>query len=195
MASVRDTVFNMMIHYPSLFQDVSDCFNHLFLVYGNGYEWIDGELCPIDDGIYRDDTREYGWFEPRFLNLEHELIKYPYKKDNIDLARLDVNRHNTQVQFVMNNIDAMIQEPISFTSPYIAFSEYSAIYANPNHISKEWYDAIIRTIYALQAWLNCPSRFYDVHTAQQNLNKCIDKNHTIIAQHRLIMQQVMKEFQ
>lgn len=196
MASVRNTVLNMMIHYPNLFKNVSDCFDHLFLSYGNGYEWVNGELYPCDDGIYTDYTgKQYQWHEPRFLTVEDELAENPYRKNNMDLTRLHVKRHNLQVQFVVDNIDAMMMEPISLRNPHTAFCEYSAIYSDPKYITNEWYQAIVKTIYALQAWLNCPSRLYDIHSLRHKLNTCIEENHTDIILQRETLRHIVEKMQ
>ena len=42
--NVELTVQSMYDNYPVIFQDRFDCYNHLFCVIGNGFEWVDGEL-------------------------------------------------------------------------------------------------------------------------------------------------------
>jgi len=49
MASVRDTVQYQLMRYPSLYQNRSDCFIHLFLTGGNGYFWLNGELIDMHE--------------------------------------------------------------------------------------------------------------------------------------------------
>lgn len=48
MASHRDTLKHCMLRYPMLFEQPFDVDCHLFIVAGNGYHWMDGEL--LDDG-------------------------------------------------------------------------------------------------------------------------------------------------
>lgn len=42
------TLQSMFDHYPGLFQERSDCLDHLFCVIGNGFEWVNGELVDGD---------------------------------------------------------------------------------------------------------------------------------------------------
>lgn len=42
--NVELTIQEMFDSYPTLFKERADCLDHLFLVIGNGYEWVNGEL-------------------------------------------------------------------------------------------------------------------------------------------------------
>ena len=43
------TIQAMFDEYPGLFKDRSDCLDQLFCTIGNGYHWVNGELCDNDD--------------------------------------------------------------------------------------------------------------------------------------------------
>lgn len=51
--TVKDTLRNDLLLFPSLFKNALDVMVHLFCTSGNGYEWEDGELVPCG-----------GWIEP-----------------------------------------------------------------------------------------------------------------------------------
>jgi len=44
MASYAETLARMMRQYPTLFPTEAHALHHLFLVNGNGYDWIEGQL-------------------------------------------------------------------------------------------------------------------------------------------------------
>lgn len=53
---VKDTLKEMVLTYPRIFNSKLSLYNHLFLTVGNGYVWLNGELCdryPYD-GIIND---------------------------------------------------------------------------------------------------------------------------------------------
>jgi len=45
--NVTDTIRTMLLEYPQLHLNALDAYNHLFCAYGNGYEWVNGELVDI----------------------------------------------------------------------------------------------------------------------------------------------------
>lgn len=59
--TVEETVKVNILTYPSLFSDRFDVFKHIFIGYGTGYEWIDGELvCTRDEDDSYCNTIEEG---------------------------------------------------------------------------------------------------------------------------------------
>jgi hypothetical protein len=44
MASVVETVRDMIFNYPMLHENRTQALHRLFVMYGTGYEWVDGEL-------------------------------------------------------------------------------------------------------------------------------------------------------
>lgn len=42
--TVKDTLIDMLVRYPSIFENKWKCYQHLFSRYGNGYDWYNGEL-------------------------------------------------------------------------------------------------------------------------------------------------------
>lgn len=42
--TVKDTLIDMLVRYPSIFENKWKCYHHLFSCCGNGYDWYNGEL-------------------------------------------------------------------------------------------------------------------------------------------------------
>lgn len=42
--TVKDTLIDMLVRYPSIFENKWKCYHHLFSCYGNGYDWYNGEI-------------------------------------------------------------------------------------------------------------------------------------------------------
>ena len=47
--TVETTIQRMFDRYPDLFSTRKECYNHLFCVIGNGYEWRHGQVVACDD--------------------------------------------------------------------------------------------------------------------------------------------------
>lgn len=46
--TVKDTLYSSLIRYSTIYENKWQVFEHLFSTYGNGYQWVDGELVEID---------------------------------------------------------------------------------------------------------------------------------------------------
>ncbi len=105
MASVRDTVYSMLVTCPNIFETRSDCFRQLFLTCGNGMEWEGGQLVDVCQPLS---------MQARFLDEESEAAKH-----DGDMMKNIVRRHtrlaNARIRFSIENFDLLYQESISFT--------------------------------------------------------------------------------
>jgi len=156
MASVRDTIYGMLTQYPSLFSNRSDCFVHLFLTNGNGYEWENGEL--IDVCRYSAKTK------PDFKNEDDEVQKetdkdsYDWGVDCYNYLRLDIRRNNMRIQFAIDNIELMMKESLRFysTSRTIHYSgwEFCKLMDAPKDIKEDWKQAVLECMNALMPYIN-----------------------------------------
>ena len=158
MASVRYTVLGMLTQYPSIFPDKSACYRHLFLVNGNGYEWIDGELvdvCPSKTG-------------PDFKNENEEVERQHgdchYRSESMDnRIRLDVRRYNMLIQFALDNIDMIMDsEHVEFKSDiFVTYSgwEFCKLMQMPDDIKPDWLEAVRDVRWALVPCVNQAKRF------------------------------------
>lgn len=155
MATVKDTVLRMMTEYPSLFPTKSDCYNHLFIVIGNGYDWVDGEL--VDDSNYVDNTFKLEEDEDEVVKEEADrYAKMGLPEDRlqavIDRARLDFRLNKMRIQFALDNIDLIMQDNVFFQKPYPYSTNYSRVNNYPDDIKADWKEAIDETWSALRTY-------------------------------------------
>ncbi len=170
MASVRDEVLQMLTEYPSLFQDKSACFSHLFLTNGNGYNWVDGELVSIDsdksgpdfkdeDEVIREQIEKYGEITNYKQLLGKELYGY---------IRLETRKHNLLIQFAIDNIDLIMEsEMISFhsgSSIYYSGWDYCKLMQVPEDVKEDWLQAVNDCRSALVSFVNQTKQFRHYHT-------------------------------
>jgi hypothetical protein len=171
----------MIIHYPTIYQTVGDYCNHLFLVIGNGYEWNSGELVAISGSKKR--QKDGSWIgpeDPHFRNEEAELAAE--KSECLhNYLRLDIRRHNHQVQFVLDNFDLIFDESIELTQPY-PLSGYSKLSSFPEDVAEDWFEAMVKTVYALRAW--CNGRELDRTNIIKTLSVLIDEKYPIIQERK-----------
>ena len=154
MASVRDTVYEMMTLYPSLSKTKSSCFHHLFFVIGNGYEWEDGELVYYNrektEIEFKDEDeviRESGIFDDFHPDINDKFY---------DSFRLRTRQTNAALQFTLDNFDLIMSgEHLSFGDymyPYSA--KYNHLTHMPDDVKLDWREAIEECIWALTPYFN-----------------------------------------
>lgn len=152
--SVKATVRRMLIQYPSLYESKSDCFSHLFLTLGGGYDWIGGCLVdPVQDRQGNDEPRwadESGDPGRHDLDIKsHELIEVYMRQSRI----LHAKRENMLVRFALENFDAMFEQSVTLTSPYLWAGEYTPLFNMPDDVQEDWREACQQTSQALGVWL------------------------------------------
>ena len=153
MASVRDTVYNLLVGYPSLFTTVMDCYVHLFLVTGGGYEWVDGELVvvcrsePKGPMAFEDDE------DAEMLKRLSSLNSKPVTKiEGSEYLRIQIRREKLQVQFVIDNIDLMFKELSFISKKNLSYygSKYNNMFNMPDDVKDDWRDAIRGFVFNLR---------------------------------------------
>jgi hypothetical protein len=110
MASPSKVVKHGLLDYPSIFPDVGEVLHQLFLVNGNGFDWVKGEL--VD---------EYSEVDYDNLNVKKiarsEIRKMKENYDSIpcgdtsfptnDAQKLVVDREVNNYKFTVKNIDRL----------------------------------------------------------------------------------------
>lgn len=154
MASVRDTIFQMLTRYPSLFGNRADCFVQLFLTNGNGYDWVDGELI---------DVFEFVKFAPDFKDEEEEIRKekekdsFDWDEEHYNHTRLRVRRNNTRIQFAIDNIDLMMNESLMFYSEsrrvHYSGWDFCPLMAVPEDVKDDWKEAVLECMSSLHPFI------------------------------------------
>lgn len=82
--TVKDTVREALLKYPSIEVNSLDVYNHLFCAIGNGYDWVDGELvdtCKQGKNILKE-TDAISFVTNRELDsIKNKLNYYFYMKE------------------------------------------------------------------------------------------------------------------
>lgn len=153
MASVRDTVYEMMTLYPSLYKTKSSCFHHLFFVIGNGYEWEDGELVYF----HREKTKIEFKDEDEVIRKSGLLTDlHPDINDKYyDSFRLRTRETNAALQFTLDNFDVIMSgEHLAFGNMYPYSSKYNHLTHMPDDAKPDWREAIEECLWALTPYFN-----------------------------------------
>lgn len=168
MASVKDTVFEMMTQYPSLFKNKTDCYAFLFFRNGNGYNWIDGELVSISP------DHKGG---PAFEN-EHDAVVEAKKETSHDYGdkyynyiRLDVRRNNMMIHFAINNIDLIMDESIDFYTTqnkiYYDGTDYCLLMKIPDDAKDDWVEAAEEVIRNITPYITQKSNIDSIYSDEK----------------------------
>lgn len=121
MASVQETVKFCFENYPELYQDKASVFSYLFLVGGNGFRWVDGEL----------------------VDAFADEVERP--------SNFCTSREKAIQKYNLENIDEVMKENIEFTySPHFT-SLGGAIFSIPENAKPDWRQAATEVISAVRS--------------------------------------------
>jgi hypothetical protein len=136
---LETTIQQMFDAYPSLYANREECYDHLFCVIGNGYDWLHGQLVPSGDA-YSDDSNvgfrhdaDYARVVPRAVQSEENIRK---KRND------DRNMWNTLRWFRLQNKGEDIGEYSEATAWYPISERYSYVLNFPENIKPDWKIAI-----------------------------------------------------
>lgn len=145
MASVRDEVLRMLTEYPSIFPNKSACFRHLFLVNGNGYDWVDGELVSWSAKSAPDFKNEDEAVEEHAEKFGRTpLYEKVFGEEQFGYIRLETRMNNLLIQFAIDNIDLIMKsEMISFgSSLHYSGWDYCLLMQVPEDVKPDWLEAV-----------------------------------------------------
>ena len=127
IGTVERNIWDSMYEYPSMYEDAASVLHHMFIVIGNGTDWIDGKL------VYH---RE----KPR---SNSQKMEKPFKKQSFSACRqLDLQheiehlRRNRDTRFVLDNIDLLSRWHDRRWKSIYPLSKYSAIVTIPPDANK-----------------------------------------------------------
>jgi hypothetical protein len=168
--TVKDTLKEMVLTYPRIFNSKLSLYNHLFLTVGNGYVWFNGELCDsiINDFQIIEKSNEnmindYQIIEKSIENVLTDNFSYdlmdPYldtceeTKSIIEYFKIFNKNRLKEIKTILN-VDDIINENLEYSllkkqdeemlgEPFLyPLSQYSAILNIPNDIKNDWKEAI-----------------------------------------------------
>lgn len=150
ITTVEATLRYMLVNYPSIFPTRGEALEHLFLVNGNGYDWINGCLVAYDD---RDLTLTPAmWEEVRSYNhvarlhnawaqarIAHDL-KYEGKSYYSD-HRMESVGPDDEAEL------AVLMRDMSRITEYVyPLNDYADINQVPDNVQSDWLAAAWQTI-------------------------------------------------
>lgn len=105
MTKLDALVRSALLHYPSLFGTRWDVLRHLYLVIGNGYEWIDGELVAVVGRDERTDEQAVAEFFSDIDTVRETFADYW----DADYERRDTLKRRRR-QFQLDNLGLIVHE-------------------------------------------------------------------------------------
>lgn len=147
--TVENTIKNMMTQYPELFITRADCLSHLFLIYGNGYHWIKGQLVPseIDEADVDDYDDNIHIADEHYVMSEDEFTKRMNARADFYRTYCDRIRARKNVDKLLLKKAEDVLEKYSRTRIINRWSNdwspmFSRIVNFPSDIKEDWRKAI-----------------------------------------------------
>ena len=196
--TVKDTLKEMILTYPRIFNSKLSLYNHLFLTVGNGYVWFNGELCDsiINDFQIIEKSNEniindYQIIEKSIENVLNDDFSYDLMESYLDTCEETksiieyfkiFNKNRLKEIKTILNPDNIINENLDNSlikeyDEYIGLNQYqilyplskfSAILNIPDNIKEDWKKAI--------------KEFYDfiITSQDENIIKYKEKNSDLL---------------
>ena len=136
---VETTIQQMFDEHPSLFATREECYNQLFCVIGNGYDWLHGQLVPSGDAYSNDPNvafmhdADYARVVPRAAQSEKNIRKK---------RKEDRSMWNTFRWFRLQDKGKDIGMYSEATEWYPVCERYSYVLNSPENIKPDWRAAI-----------------------------------------------------
>lgn len=127
--TVETTVQDMFDKYPNMYSTREECFDHLFCVIGNGYEWKWGQLVYVDILDNTDEEEIRSWHEQDY-SVEHS--RAAQSKKNIEARR----KHDAVF------VRAGLMKTNAKHDWYPLSKKYSRLFQIPSDAKPDWKDAV-----------------------------------------------------
>jgi hypothetical protein len=131
MNKIDEWILDTISKYPTIYPNKSKALAHALLGHGNGYEWVDGDLC----NIFSDVSEPFEDFvdDPQSM---HDL------------------QTNMVLDAVRNSPDLVLGDSINFDFNDITrLCEYSLIFNLPDNMTKEWANLAGEVLHAIETAL------------------------------------------
>jgi hypothetical protein len=132
--TVEQELYNSLLMYPSIFPNRWSAYHHWFCVLGNGYEWVDGDLCYPDIKKYTITDAVKKHFK---LHLEDES-QFDYKS----LLVHNISRCKQAILDSLNTEQRMrdFTQKVDFIYPLGKGTKLSNL---PDDIKPDWEEAVM----------------------------------------------------
>lgn len=132
--TVETTLQDMFDGFPSLFSNRQECFDHLFMTVGCGYDWMFGQL--VESGQYNKEIHDEDYLNPKVVKAK-QSIKNIKKKNKIDKELYEFNRMEALEE---DGIDIGPYDPNK--RHWYPISSSSNILNIPDDIKPDWKAAV-----------------------------------------------------
>lgn len=155
--SFKEHLFRLMITYPMLYPNAIQAYNYLFLTIGNGYNWIDGEMC-IDNETLLCRTKEEAIVNLIKNAVNNSILRISrclFSLSTDDRLCLDgfsgeiAMSYNQNIHTIMFIDDIMQNFCIPKSFKFNNLTEHSMLANIPDDIRPDWLKAISDFIYIL----------------------------------------------
>jgi hypothetical protein len=135
----------MVKEYPGLFPNRVRALEHLFCVYGNGYEWKNGELVGTEMRISKKARERHEELTRAIEETVSLLEKLGGHEEHCALYRLEKKAE----KWAFDNADLIASSPVTEVHPTYKFflmcEEYSALLNIPDDVKPDWLEAAKET--------------------------------------------------
>lgn len=154
----KDTIKSSVLNYPLISQTNGEIQHHLFIVVGNGYEWVNGEL--VDEYTNQSLQSTSDAISELFKEYKNENNIWCEKVKTTGKTCSFLNHLEKQVLTILK-ADTMFDEPLEVyfdkikNEPLLLnICKYSKIYDLPDKITKEWYDCVVNFLNHFEPYIN-----------------------------------------
>ena len=139
---LQETIEESIKNYPALFPERVAVLDHLFCSYGNGYDWVDGELVNIFPEEAVRDERDAVWEDQgkKFVDEMGEKANEPVLKEYIQ-ETLEYFKHlSEEYRTIRNEYKKRADRHYSLGTykEWCPMCEYSGLVNFPDDIKPDW---------------------------------------------------------
>ena len=145
--TVETTIQRMFDEYPDLFSTRQECYDFLFCVIGNGYEWKRGQLVYCDDG--EEDRNIPMWEEMDYADLQDAWESARIKPKAVQSEANIAKRRKEDEELYNLKRENDLEDGLPDIGPYdpnkrhwYPICEYSRINNVPKDVKPDWKAAV-----------------------------------------------------
>lgn len=141
MASVHDTVRDMIFNFPEQCANRTQALHHLFVHIGNGYEWRDGELVnlyPLERD-YTDDEIELQMLPDILERFKTLAAESDAKAAMVESMLAEAREGGVERLAIRRDADRLAETPGDLRGPvHQPCQEYAYLLNAPKDITPDW---------------------------------------------------------
>lgn len=135
--SLSFAIFEAKLAYPSMYSTTAQVINHLYLVIGNGYDWVNGGLAESYDDTKQGIVRKMLLAGKSIKKIEKAVAEEDHKRWKEMFADSDREYQKLRKKLGLKRIERETREPSKGVTPY-PICEYSALCDIPPDAKHDW---------------------------------------------------------